>query len=50
MKICFISPPDKSKIEPDIEYCYNAYNVPHLGLGYIVSYLKKNGFEVQYLE
>ena len=50
MKICFISPPDRSKIDEDIEYCFTVYNVPHLGIGYIVSYLRSHGIHSDYYE
>lgn len=50
MKICLVSPPDRSKIEEDIEYCYNVHNIPHLGVGYIVSFLQQKGFHAEQYE
>lgn len=50
MKVCLICPPDRSKKEEDFEYCFSAYNIPNLGVGYIASVLEANGIDVDVIE
>ncbi|MCL6589471.1 MAG: B12-binding domain-containing radical SAM protein [Firmicutes bacterium] len=50
MKICLINPPCIEKNREHIKYNHDFRNMPHLGLGYICSFLEQNGFEVDILE
>ncbi|MEJ6950332.1 B12-binding domain-containing radical SAM protein [Natronospora cellulosivora (SeqCode)] len=50
MNICLINPPYKCDEPEDNEYSISGYTVPHLGLGYIASLLRKKGYKVDLIE
>lgn len=51
LKVCLINPPDNNEERADgFEYKYNSFTVPHVGLGYIYSYLTQNNIYVEIYE
>lgn len=50
MRICLINPSYAKFRNEGEEYSYSGFTLPHLGLGYIASYLEKAGFSVDVFE
>lgn len=50
MKILLVNPPYMDTVPEDVYFSITGYTVPHLGLGYIASFLEKNGFDVTFIE
>lgn len=50
MRICLINPGYALDPSEDNENSISGYSVPHLGLGYIASYLRKNNYYVDLVE
>ena len=50
MRICLINPGYVLDPSEDNETSISGYSVPHLGLGYIASYLRKNNYHVDLVE
>lgn len=50
IRVCLINPAYKLDPSEDSNYSMSGYTVPHLGLGYISSFLQEKGFTVDLLE
>ena len=50
MKILLINPPYLSKPPKNVYFSISGYTIPHLGIGYIASYLQEAGYDVTIVE